>query len=71
MSLNGLTATWAPRLLSLMRLMAGLLFMQHGTQKLLGIPTFPARFSRRWAVSPAKTIVRLGRATLRPRAPGV
>ena len=42
MSLNGLTATWAPRLLSLMRLMAGLLFMQHGTQKLLGIPTFPA-----------------------------
>ncbi len=33
---------WAPRCLSLLRLMAGLFFMQHGTQKLLGFPTFPA-----------------------------
>lgn len=42
MSLVTLAQTWSPRLLSLMRLMAGLLFMQHGTQKLLGIPNFPA-----------------------------
>lgn len=35
-------APWAGRLLSVMRLMAGLLFMQHGTQKLLGIPNYPA-----------------------------
>lgn len=31
-------ATWAPKMLSILRIMAGLLFMQHGTQKLLGFP---------------------------------
>lgn len=41
MSLDTIAATWAPRLLSLLRLMAGLLFMQHGTQKLLGFPSLP------------------------------
>ena len=35
-------AVWAPRILSVLRIMAGLLFMQHGAQKLLGFPTFPA-----------------------------
>ncbi len=35
-------SVWAPRLLSILRIMAGLLFMQHGTQKLLGFPNFPA-----------------------------
>lgn len=29
---------WAPRVLSLMRIMAGLIFFEHGTQKLLGFP---------------------------------
>ncbi len=38
MSLNELCASWAPRLLSVLRIMSGLLFMQHGTAKLLGIP---------------------------------
>lgn len=38
MSLNALCASWAPRLLSVLRIMSGLLFMQHGTAKLLGIP---------------------------------
>ena len=33
---------WAPRLLSLLRIMAALLLLQHGTQKLLGFPAFPA-----------------------------
>ncbi|MDB5589921.1 DoxX family protein [Enterovirga sp.] len=32
---------WAPHLLSILRIMAGLLFMQHGTQKLLGFPVPP------------------------------
>jgi putative oxidoreductase len=31
---------WAPRMLSVLRIMTGLLFLQHGTQKLLA---FPAR----------------------------
>lgn len=33
-----MTTTWAPRALSILRIMAGLLFMAHGTQKLLGFP---------------------------------
>ncbi|MCJ2034067.1 DoxX family protein [Methylobacterium sp. J-068] len=40
MTLAALTTTWAPRLLSILRIMAGLLFLEHGTQKLFD---FPAR----------------------------
>ena len=29
---------WSPQLLSLLRIMAGLLFLEHGTAKLLGFP---------------------------------
>ena len=29
---------WAPRTLSILRIMAGLLFLAHGTQKILGFP---------------------------------
>src|SRR5690242_13740187 len=29
---------WAPRVLALLRIMVGLLFLEHGTQKLLGFP---------------------------------
>jgi putative oxidoreductase len=38
MALKDVCATWAPRLLSVLRIMAGLLFLQHGTAKFLGIP---------------------------------
>lgn len=31
-------STWAPRVLSILRIMAALLFMQHGMQKLLDFP---------------------------------
>ncbi|HEU0099501.1 MAG TPA: DoxX family protein [Allosphingosinicella sp.] len=34
----GLPAAWAPRLLSVLRFVSGLVFMEHGTQKLLGFP---------------------------------
>jgi putative oxidoreductase len=37
----GLPAAWAPRLLSLLRIVAALLFLEHGTQKLLGFPPPP------------------------------
>lgn len=40
LSATSLSATWAPRLLSVLRIMSGLLFLEHGTQKLFG---FPAR----------------------------
>jgi putative oxidoreductase len=31
-------AQWAPRMLSVLRIMTGLLFLEHGTVKLLGFP---------------------------------
>jgi putative oxidoreductase len=34
----GLPTAWAPRLLSLLRIVSALIFMEHGTQKLLGFP---------------------------------
>ncbi len=34
-------SAWAPRLLSILRIMTGLLFLQHGTAKLLKIPVIP------------------------------
>jgi putative oxidoreductase len=36
-----LGTVWAPRLLSILRIMTGLLFLQHGTAKLLKIPVVP------------------------------
>lgn len=38
MAINDICAAWAPRLLSALRIMSGLLFLQHGTAKFLGIP---------------------------------
>lgn len=43
--------SWAPRVLSVVRIMAGLIFLAHGTQKLLGFPptdSFPPAFSLSW-----------------------
>jgi len=44
-----LQSVWAPRLLSILRIVAALIFMEHGTQKLLGFPASeypsPALFS--------------------------
>jgi uncharacterized membrane protein YphA (DoxX/SURF4 family) len=40
--------TWSPRVLAVLRIVTGLLFMQHGTAKLLGVPhiaMFPGAFS--------------------------
>jgi putative oxidoreductase len=37
----GLPEAWAPRLLSVLRIVAGLTFLEHGTQKLLGFPPPP------------------------------
>jgi putative oxidoreductase len=38
MKTQSLAAEWAPRLLSVLRIVAALLFMEHGTQKLFGFP---------------------------------
>lgn len=39
---NSLLASWSPRILSIFRIVFGLLFMLHGTQKLLNYPPGPA-----------------------------
>ena len=38
MNLDALATAWAPRLLSILRIMSGLLLLQHGTGKLLKFP---------------------------------
>ena len=35
---DGMAQTWAPRMLSVLRIMAALLYLEHGSQKLLGFP---------------------------------
>jgi putative oxidoreductase len=36
--MNDILRLWAPRVLSLLRIVAALLFIEHGTQKLFGLP---------------------------------
>jgi len=48
-----LAADWAPRMLSVLRIVAALLFIEHGTQKLFGFPVaapggVPAAFTLIW-----------------------
>jgi putative oxidoreductase len=38
MNTTELETVWAPRMLSILRIVAALLFMEHGMQKLLGFP---------------------------------
>jgi putative oxidoreductase len=41
-NLNLFSSAWAPRLLSVLRIVAAFLIMQHGAQKLFGFPSGPA-----------------------------
>ncbi len=41
MDVGTLQAVWAPRVLSILRIVAALIFFEHGTQKLLGFPAHP------------------------------
>ena len=62
MSLASLSTTWAPRLLSILRIVAGLLFLEHGTQKLFGFPlrmgggAGPAMMSLLWFAAILETL---------------
>ncbi|KLK93161.1 DoxX family protein [Microvirga vignae] len=50
MKTTSLESVWSPRLLSVLRIIAALIFMAHGTQKILGFPTgaSPEMFSLPW-----------------------
>ncbi|KQT53343.1 DoxX family protein [Methylobacterium sp. Leaf456] len=51
MDLTTSTARWAPHMLSVLRIVSALIFMAHGTQKILGFPASamnPAMFSLSW-----------------------
>jgi putative oxidoreductase len=52
MNLEGRLTPWTPKVLSILRIVAGLIFLEHGTQKLLGFPpgehAGPAAMSLIW-----------------------
>lgn len=51
MALSDTCAAWAPRVLSILRIMAALLLLQHGLSKFFGFPVAmntPAMFSLYW-----------------------
>src|SRR5262245_20341493 len=52
-TINRVSAAWAPRVLSILRIMTGLVFMQHGLQKLIGFPPPPTP-------APARDFLALG-----------
>jgi putative oxidoreductase len=52
MTRTELESVWAPRLLGILRIVTAILFIEHGTQKLFGIPTpqygMPEAFTLLW-----------------------
>jgi len=52
MNSTELQTTWAPRLLGILRIVAAVLFIEHGTQKLFGLPPpahgMPETFTLIW-----------------------
>lgn len=60
MTRTELETVWAPRLLGLLRIVAAILFMEHGTQKLFGIPAaahgMPEAFTLLWFAAVLETV---------------
>jgi putative oxidoreductase len=48
----GWLAKYQPQLLSVLRIMAGLLFLEHGTQKLFGFPPVPGGLAQAMEMMP-------------------
>jgi putative oxidoreductase len=40
--IDSFLATWSPRMLSILRIVVGLLFLEHGTSKYLSVPVSPS-----------------------------
>lgn len=55
MNRTELETVWAPRLLGILRIVTAILFIEHGTQKLFGIPTptygLPEPFTLLWVAA--------------------
>ena len=58
--MNALLTLWTPRLLSVLRIVAAFLFMQHGMQKWLAFPVAPTRPTELWTLSGAAGLLELG-----------
>ena len=41
-AIDSFLATWSPRMLSILRIIVGLLFLEHGTSKYLSLPVSPS-----------------------------
>jgi uncharacterized membrane protein YphA (DoxX/SURF4 family) len=41
-TIDTVLATWSPRVLSILRIIVGLLFLEHGTSKYLSLPVSPS-----------------------------
>lgn len=74
MAVSNTLTPWAPRVLSIVRIVAGLIFLAHGTQKVLGFPASdmnPPVFSIFWIAGVielvAGTLITIGLFT-RPAA---
>ena len=57
--MNSLLANWTPRLLSVLRIVSGLMFMMHGTVKWLGFPVPRASPIEVWSLSGAAGLMEL------------
>jgi putative oxidoreductase len=55
---------WTPRLLSVLRIVAGFMFMAHGMQKWLGIPVPRESPTTLWSLSGAAGVLELGGGAL-------
>ena len=58
-SMNSVVANWAPRLLSVLRMVSAFMFMQHGTQKWLAFPVPRPTPTEFWSLSGAAGLLEL------------
>ncbi len=61
---NDFLARWAPRLLSVLRIVAGFMFLAHGAQKWLGFPAPRGTPTTLMSLSGAAGVLELGGGTL-------
>jgi len=63
-SMNSVMANWAPRLLSVLRMVSAFMFVQHGTQKWLAFPVPRPTPTEFWSLSGAAGLLELAGGAL-------